>query len=42
MPYTFATSSEIAKATGITRSSLYRYLLLCPPEALAAETQPTA
>lgn len=32
--------SEIVKATGITRSSLYRYLPPRPPETLSAETQP--
>lgn len=32
--------SEIVKATGMTRSSLYRYLPPRPPETLTAETQP--
>ncbi|WP_454700066.1 recombinase family protein [Arthrobacter humicola] len=34
--------SEIVEATGITRSSLYRYLPPRPPETLTAETQPNA
>jgi DNA invertase Pin-like site-specific DNA recombinase len=34
--------SEIIKATGITRSSLYRYLPPRPPERLTAEDQPNA
>ncbi|MDI3243387.1 hypothetical protein QK292_17710 [Arthrobacter sp. AL08] len=32
--------SEIVEATGITRSSLYRYLPPRPPATLTAETQP--
>ena len=32
--------SEIVKATGMTRSSLYPYLPPRPPETLTAETQP--
>ncbi|WP_251024230.1 recombinase family protein [Arthrobacter sp. ISL-65] len=34
--------SQIVKATGITRSSLYRYLPPRPPETLTAETQKSA
>lgn len=34
--------SEIVEATGITRSSLYRYLPLRPPETLTAESQQNA
>jgi DNA invertase Pin-like site-specific DNA recombinase len=34
--------SEIVEATGITRSSLYRYLPPRPPEMLTAETKPNA
>jgi DNA invertase Pin-like site-specific DNA recombinase len=34
--------SEIVEATGITCSSLYRYLPPRPPETLTAETQPNA
>jgi len=34
--------SEIVKATGITRSSLYRYLPSRPPETLTAENQQNA
>lgn len=34
--------SEIVEATGITRSSLYRYVPPRPPETLTAETQPNA
>jgi DNA invertase Pin-like site-specific DNA recombinase len=34
--------SEIVTATGITRSSLYRYLPPRPPETLTAESQPNS
>lgn len=34
--------SEIVKATGITRSSPYRYLAPRPPETLTAENQQNA
>jgi DNA invertase Pin-like site-specific DNA recombinase len=34
--------SEIVKATGITRLSLYRYLPPWPPETLTAENQQNA